>query len=68
MIPAEFTTVSPGSQAHFGPRIWLAGRLLRSTSATVFRADSATAPATMILRTRGLRSLQRRTAEWDFRP
>jgi hypothetical protein len=42
-IPAELTTATTAAHSHFGPRIWLAGRRLRSINAATLRMPSATA-------------------------
>jgi hypothetical protein len=55
--PAELTTVTTVAHSHFGPRTWLAGRRLRSTSAAILRMPSATAAPTSNLRVRSPRSL-----------
>jgi hypothetical protein len=55
--PAELTTVTTVAHSHFGPRTWLAGRRLRSTSAAILRTPSATAALTSNLRVRSPRSL-----------
>jgi hypothetical protein len=55
--PAELTTVTTVAHSHFGPRTWLAGRRLRSTSAAILRMPSATAALTSNLRVRSPRSL-----------
>ena len=57
--PAELTSTAMASHIHFEPRIWLAGRLLRSMSTAVLRPASAVAAAISSLRLRSLSSLHR---------
>jgi MFS family permease len=57
--PAELTSTATATHIHFEPRIWLAGRLLRSMSTAVLRPASATAAAMSSLRLRSLSSLHR---------
>src|SRR6516162_5806459 len=56
-IPAELTIATAVAQAHFRPRIWLAGLRLISTSAAILRVTSAAATAMSSLRLPSLRSL-----------
>ena len=57
--PAELTSTAMATHIHFEPRIWLAGRLLRSMSTAVLRPASAVAAAMSSLRLRSLSSLHR---------
>jgi MFS family permease len=57
--PAELTSTAMATHIHFEPRIWLAGRLLRSMSTAVLRPASAVAAAMSNLRLRSLSSLHR---------
>src|SRR5512142_2213876 len=60
--PTELISTTTTAHSHLGPRIWLAGRRLRSMSAATLRGTSNAAPATMSLRARGDRSLHCRLA------
>src|ERR1022692_1541193 len=55
--PKELMTTTAAAHAHFGPRISLAGRRLRSMSAAVLRLASAAAATMSRPRVRLLRSL-----------
>ena len=57
--PAELTSTAMATHIHFEPRIWLAGRLLRSMSTAALRPASAVAAAMSSLRFRSLSSLHR---------
>jgi hypothetical protein len=52
-------TKQPSSQSGLGPRIWLAGRRARSTSAVAVKANSTEANARISARWVGVKSLHR---------